>query len=430
MRDVLRFGCFSLLLFGAACGDDTAETGNGGGGASSSSSSSSSSAGPAGSTSSGGATSSASQSATSTASASSGSGDGGGGSSGDGGAGGSGDGGAGTGGTGGSGGAGEGGGLPLCVVDPTTTVAVPGFQIETLAEGDPLVDPVGLMFGLDGELYVGNSHSWLTVASTEPAEIFRVDDDGDLTLLVTDDRMRGTAWAAFAPGGAPGGPGIAYMGTEDVKEGFARFADWLAVYDGETFTLGPDSYENGKLDFGPGGDWGTDLYIIGRELPGKAALGPSSLLTWDLDATPVPVEIVDEDTDLRLAIESFTFGRGGDLGTDMYVATFDDGELTPSQEVGIWRVDATLEATRLTEDLPVLDLTASPDASGPWGDFLYAGDFEDGLHRIGADGEVTDFVTGLGAPGGLVFGPDGALYVTEIAGKRIRKITPCAPPGE
>jgi hypothetical protein len=35
------------------------------------------------------------------------------------------------------------------------------------------------------------------------------------------------------------------------------------------------------------------------------------------------------------------------------------------------------------------------------------------LYRLGSDGTKTPILTNLIAPGGLVFGPDGALYISN-----------------
>ena len=324
--------------------------------------------------------------------------------------------------------------LPACVVDPEGAVVVtPGFQVETIAIGAPLFDPVGLTVGLDGNIYVANSHSWLMGVS-DPGEIMRVDADGTLTTFLSEMRLRGPAWVAFGPGGAAGGPGIAYLGTEDADEAGIHTSDWLLIYDGTTTTVGPSTYENGKVAFAPGGAFGSDLWFPTRESATGGPPNPYRMHRWDPAAggAPVLVPITDGATATLIgAVSSFTCGNGGGFGTDLYVVTYVDAPgFTPGSEAAVWRVNDAFEATRLTTGNSAADLAVSPDPAGPWGDFLY-GTFDIGsvghVRRVSPTGEETDLVTDLGYTGALLFAPDGSLWVTDPGADRIARITPCTP---
>lgn len=324
--------------------------------------------------------------------------------------------------------------LPPCGTDPGGSLVVaPGFRIDTVAEGDPLVEPLGMTLGLDDRIYVANSHS-LFVSAADAGEIFRVDPDGTVTPFVTDMRLRGPMWVAFAPGGAAGGPGIAYVGTEDVDEALLHPSDWLLIHDGATTVVGPSTSENNRVAFGPGGAFGTDLWITGRERTDTATPNPYRLLRWDPagSAAPAVVPITDGATATRLGgIGSFAWANGGTLGTDLYVSTFVDAPgFTPGSEAAVWRVSPALEATRLTTGTFAADLAASPDPAGPWGDFLYAtGDLsgEGRVRRIDAAGVEMDVVSGLDSAFGLLFAPDGSLWVSDPRARRISRITHCRP---
>lgn len=100
---------------------------------------------------------------------------------------------------------------------------------------------------------------------------------------------------------------------------------------------------------------------------------------------------------------------------------------TPGATVGLWRVDSTLQATNLSTGTMLFDLAAPATSTGPWGNFVYASSLDGKLRRIDMTGAMTAIVENLGGEGGLTFGPDGALYFTDIAGHAIHRLTVCTP---
>jgi hypothetical protein len=317
-----------------------------------------------------------------------------------------------------------------CRPDPAgAEVLVPGFRVETLAEGEPLLDPVGLAFGFDGRLYVANSHSWLTT-SMEPGEILRLEDNGTLSTYFTDDRLRGPGFIAFLES-ETGGPGVLYAGTEDVKETRMHPSDWMLVYDGASAMVGADTYENSGVAFGPGGAWGTGLYYTGRSNVEGGVPNPGRLHRIGESGSAI-VELRAEDDTAPGAAAVFDFGRGGSFGEDLYLATVeDDPSYTPDSSYAIWRADAEGNAVVLVPRVRTTGLVTPRDPEGPFGDYLYAAIVDNAgngtIHRIDASGEMTEFVTRLAYTGGIIYGPDGALYFTETATQRIRRITVCIP---
>lgn len=312
--------------------------------------------------------------------------------------------------------------LPACTGAPGDLTVVEGFTVELVTEGDPLVDPVGLTFGDDGALYVANSHSWLSAGALR-GEILRF-EDGSFTTFVDDPRLVGPGWVAFDA------DGVAYLGTEDADEaGGAN--DQLIIVDDGTVTDGPDASEVGRLDFGPGGAFGDDLYYTGRTSPVEVTPNPGVLLRWDPEGTaaPVALAILDGTTPVG-AVSAFGWGHGGALGTDLYVGTVLDPGYTPTASVAIWRVTPTLAATVVAADVQAADLVASPDPGGVWGDFLYVLRFDVAsgtIVRVSAAGVVEPIVDHLSRAGALRFGPDGALWFSDTGGSAIYRLLPCAP---
>ena len=73
----------------------------------------------------------------------------------------------------------------------------------------------------------------------------------------------------------------------------------------------------------------------------------------------------------------------------------------------------------------------SPLARGPggfWGTGLFCVNTNGDLLSLDLAGAATKFGTGFGAPYGMAFGPDGALYVTEFTSDLIWRIAPAVAP--
>lgn len=119
--------------------------------------------------------------------------------------------------------------------------------------------------------------------------------------------------------------------------------------------------------------------------------------------------------------EGLAFGPGGAWGSDLYVADADLTSLGADADGPgrIARVDAAGAVTTLVED-PALLAGASAlafDTGGRFGGDLFVADIlEERILRVTAAGGVSVFATGFHNLSGshcLAFGPDGALYVAD-----------------
>jgi hypothetical protein len=305
-----------------------------------------------------------------------------------------------------------------------------GTEVETIFSGTPLIDPVGVTFGPGDKLYVANSSSWISPFQAT-GTILALESNGTFSTFCADSRLWGPGWVAFGVSSDGGFP-PAYMGTEDSVEYAGRGSDEILLQDGATVTDGPDIFEPGKLLYVTSGPFQPGLYISARSssVPGGQP-NPTALLHWDPSAgQPAVVPITTTAGDLQ-GVQGFTFGNGGALGHDLYVSTLLDPGYSPDASVGVWRVDAGLDAVAFNQGLEIIDLAASPDPNGSWGDYLYGNgvDIDAGpvLVRIALDGGVQQLATGLQSYGSVSFSGDGGLYFTDIKGHAIYRLSPCAP---
>lgn len=329
-------------------------------------------------------------------------------------------------GTDGPGGGADGGDVrdsaPACLSTAAgITVATPGFAAVELASGAPLAQPGGLAFGMDGDLYVANSTSLLN-AEVTAGDVLHLEDDGSLTTFLSGDLLRGPLGILFAPGGAVGGPGLLYVSVEDTDEAGQASFDRLLSYDGEALAIAEDVFEPGKMLFGPDGA----IYMAARSELSQAAPNPGRLLRWDPAGSdpPADVDLSDApDGNALGAVTGFTWTAADQL----WVATVEDATYTPASRNGVWAIDGDGVGDLFADGLVIVDLAASPDPTGPWGDYVYGSVVGDAarLVRIDPAGVVTDVATGL-APYAVTFGPDGRLYVSDATNARLIALAPCA----
>ncbi len=130
---------------------------------------------------------------------------------------------------------------------------------------------------------MANSRGWRN-QSTAAGTIERVDGAGNRTTFSADNLLRGPNHVRWVTSTTSPFSGELIVNTEDLDE--AGAAPWDAVVgisaDGTTARQIAPMSEGLALDFGPGGAWGEDLYVAGREPVGRGD-GPNRL--WRIDGS-------------------------------------------------------------------------------------------------------------------------------------------------
>jgi len=119
--------------------------------------------------------------------------------------------------------------------------------------------------------------------------------------------------------------------------------------------------------------------------------------------------------------EGLAFGPGtGGWTADLYVADANLGGLAPSVNGlgALWRVAANGSTSLLFQDPALLGASALAfDTVGEFGGALFVSDIlNERILMVSPAGEIEVFASGFGnlfASGGLAFGPDGALYISD-----------------
>ncbi len=307
-------------------------------------------------------------------------------------------------------------GPTLC--DPTATgPTFPSREWDAVvvADGDEFLQPVSMDW--DGtRMLVSNSASWLT---TDPAvgNTLQV-IDGVVSVLASGASFQGPAASAWNNGDGAFEAGF-YVAVEDAAgPGVLRVAG-----DGSSVTTFGNATEPGAIVFGRGGDWGADLYVAARERADTVMPNPFGVYEYGSDGMRTPFAITLDGAPLVGAF-GLAFGPGDTLGTDLYVATFEDGGFSPGSTNAIYRVASDGTASLLAAvDRPIA--IATPDTStGDFGEFVYVSTSSD-IVRVDSTGSVETFAEGFDRAAYLRFGPDGALYVAEPGGARIVRIERC-----
>ena len=225
----------------------------------------------------------------------------------------------------------------------------------------------------------------------------------------------------------------------------------------------------GGLSFGPGGSFGTNLFVAGNTTtPG---VGNGSVL--EVDATGVAsiftatccsgsggvafdptgafgsnmfVGLTGLDGIGRVTLAGvfstfvnigalaggptdIEFGPGGAFGTDMFVSVF---SLTPGiRPPGVYKVSPAGVVSALADTTTSALIGQSQGlAFGPGGAFggnLYVSDSANGtILEVDPSGTVSVFASGLLMPEGLAFAGPDTLYVVELGADQIVKITAAA----
>jgi len=307
--------------------------------------------------------------------------------------------------------------LALVIVSvPLTSAAQPvpasGYAIDpvTTGLGTPIrmaiAPPAFGTFG--GDLFV-----------TSGFQVVRVEPDTGMSSLFATVSGIQAGFLAFGPGGAFGQDLYvsSNMNPSNTSHGLIERIDptgLVAAFGDPTPPPGPQSYVFGGvgLDFSLTGPFGTFLStgasagLLSDALSRIGSAGGAASLFADFGT-----ELAGSPTELR-------FGPGGAFGTDLYVGmNVASGGI--GVENGIYRYDAA--ATRVpfstvsTDPVmsgAILGMTFSP--GGAFGNDLYACDSGASILRIDASGVAAPFITAISGCGNLAFEPDGsAMYFME-----------------
>lgn len=314
--------------------------------------------------------------------------------------------------------------LPACGPAAGLTVA-DGFRVDVFSASVLFVQPNAMVFGNDGKMYVANSHSLLSGASDQ-GEVLVVDGDGGAALYATDDAMRGPDGVAFLAPSQAGELGTLLVATEDNDEAGLSSTDAILRVDGDKVSSFVDAAEPSSLLRAPGGAFGTDIYFTARENLTGGPPNPIKVFHRNDSGVGGVFKITlsgDAATEI-VGANVLTWGTGGTLGQDLYLGAVQDLPFSPGSGDAIYRVTGAGSATLLVSGRSS-GLAASPKASGAYGDYLYAL-VGGSVLRIDAQANTTVVADGLSQPNGIVFGPDGVLYIADTGASRIVTVRPCA----
>ena len=272
--------------------------------------------------------------------------------------------------------------------DANAATVVPGFAQEVFAQGSPLTYALDAAFGPGGAF-----GSDLFIVGHGEDRVVTVSSAGDIQPYAPAGN--GPWGLAFSNGG-PFGQYI-YLNCEDIPDGIARI-------DPTTHTVETDLLfhnEGTAIAISDGGAFGQYIYS-------GQALGA------DLDNVIYRVDSgFNATTFVNFGpwgyIYDMAFSNGGALGEHLF-ATIRQGD-----DVHLVRITAQAGVEVMSNQpfpLETAFLAISP--GGVWGNGVYVSSSTGSIWRVGLDGEVTEFASGLYQPTGLAFSPDGSgLFIVQ-----------------
>ncbi len=302
----------------------------------------------------------------------------------------------------------------------------PEFTVEVFATIDRpsglAFAPVGSVFGSD--LFVGSLNEPGNVTNpTINDNIFSVSATGTVTLFAALVPEADPNGLEFPPVGSPFGDFLFVAsnnrdggqlgdqgGTIQRVDPAGNVSDFTAI--GLPQGLG----EPASMAFGPGGQFGTDLFVANsNDLPADIVrVDPSGSIQSFVNDTQFFSGLAPCDLE---------FAPGGAFGSDLYFSDF--GEACNCLRIA----DTTGNITSPFVTLPGRsDLEFSP--GGPFGNDLYVAVTEAGggsIFRVQSDGAFSLFASGFvvfSCTDALEFSLDGsALFVADFDGNTVYKIT-------
>lgn len=284
----------------------------------------------------------------------------------------------------------------------------PGFVIDTFYAGPLVTLPTDLLFSPSGDLIVADVGP--VAGGTLDGKVVSIDPAGNATVLIGSG-LADPLGLAFGPGSGTWGSDL-YVGDHNINLGGGVFGEVFRYQGGVLQPLAFNrQWENGdvasdpaRLAFGEGGAFGTDLFVADPSGPTGAGepfgtggvhrfSAPGAQTTFayaGLLVSPVDVlfgpgnefgsdlYVADLDADAIFTIDgagvvtefvgglnatTLAFGVGGPLGSDLYVHAFDQ----------ISAVDASGAVTPLITGLDVV-LGGLGIAVDPTGTCLYYAD--------------------------------------------------------
>jgi hypothetical protein len=310
------------------------------------------------------------------------------------------------------------------------TAAVPGVNVpagydsEVFFDGDPLAIPMELLFDSSGNLLVTD---W--GPGSEGGKLVSINPDRSANVLASGTPLVDTDGMAFGTGNSWGNS--LYVSDHNAS------GDLGQIFKFESASLSPfttpgtpwGSIDPKGLAFGPGGAFGTDLYVADCDRGQTCASGTTGGAIYRVD--PSGNKTLVHLGDPLVAPHGLRFGPGGGFGNDLYVADLGDWY---SGTGYIWRIDASGQPTLFAGGpgsamVDPAGLTFAP--GGVFGSDLYVLDRGAGtVSKVAASGNIVPFATGLDnhpaagvGGGGIAFGPNGKdLYV--VSGSSIIRIFP------
>jgi hypothetical protein len=345
-------------------------------------------------------------------------------------------------------------GLASSIVSLQTVAQTPS-EFTVVASG--LNAPRGLKFGPDGALYIAEGGTGGTNATTAsqcqqvpgPVGPYQggstgairkvangtvsvlatgfpstVDAVGDLSGVADVAFLNGQLYALIGGGGCSHGNPVAPNGIASVSLSTGK---WAMISDLSEYAMThPGMYDN-AADFEPDGVWYNMIPFDGRLL----AIEPNRGVIVGVEPNGRAQEVIDISASQGHIVPTSMAERFGDLyvGNLLYFPILPNWSqilrlseptfITDNQIPGFQHNNL-----RYVSDSKAGFTTVVAVAFGPDG-LLYALELSDmagfpalgngKVVRIKSSGVVQDVITGLNVPGGMTWGPDGQLYISDYS---------------
>jgi hypothetical protein len=222
----------------------------------------------------------------------------------------------------------------------------------------------------------------------------------------------------FGPGGAFG----TYLYVSHCNSGKISRVD----SNGHVTTFVSGLSDASGMAFGPGGAFGSELFVAQEQVAGVVS---------KIDSTG---NVTSFATGLTNACD-IAFGPGGEWGTDLFVADPVEGKIYQLDSIGnvtnlyVGEVNISTISKVNSEGNKVhfaSGFGGDPHVLvfGPGGvfgtDLYISNDWKGNILRVDSNGNFTVFASGFGRSAGIAFDPSGSLFVADEANNRIIKISP------